>query len=539
MNAVSSYQLIKEINWRPDVVMSSSMGRIDIPGLPASVASKIGMPISVLNLSIVYHTELTPIVLNIFQQIYKPRNALVLEERTEDRFLSPLHIATISGNEKAVEQLIEAGVQIDGCDKFHWAAIHHAAMLGHKTILALLLAKGADIRVQTNRKATYQTIQSLVYPSAYKVDNLIRLFWKDEQGNCSQLTKGSYQQKTSAQFLDEYRVTQVQVFKTWSDLSKKKKEFPFVEQLKSSFEFYRQDPSSHVLAKVTKNSSGQILPFSPGLGIFAKEDVTPFQILGEYFGELVEDEGSVVDKEYLLNDVDGKKYRNEIAQINDGFCNTAVVSILDRGGLFTRYVLVAIEPIKAGDQFCWNYGFGHIVKEGPYIEFRQKEMRDFINEYSINYLVECYNKMVNKNASFEEFCLAEKISYVMNTPSVLFSLALEGEVTRQESLCLHNAYIGLLQECNCSIDPLYYSIHSIAMDCKYMQKRLVDRKYPETASFYMDYVRKLPEKKMILDALCFIKELNGYTSDYIGSSERLCDEELLFSLKEQIKEAIS
>ncbi len=77
------------------------------------------------------------------------------------------------------------------------------------------------------------------------------------------------------------------------------------------------------------------------------------------------------------------------------------------------------------------------------------------------------------------------------------------------------------------------------MDCKYMQKRLVDRKCPETASFYMDYVRNLPEKKMILDALDFIKELNEYTSDYIGSSEKICDEEFLFSLKEQIKEATS
>lgn len=538
MNVISSYQLIKEIEWRPVVEASSSITISNyLPTLPSSVLSRICIPISVLNLSIIYNTKLTPFVLDIFKEVYKPRNPLALEERTGDRWLSPLHIAVISGNQNAVEGLVETGVQIDGLDKFHWAPIHHAALLGHTAILAFLLEKGADVRVTTNRKATYQTIQGLVCQSAYKVDKLTRLFWKDETGSCSRLTNGAYLEKTRAEFLEEYKATQIQIFQTWRALDKTAWEFPFIANLKREYESYLQNPLSHVLAKVTENSSGAALPFSPGLGIFAKEDVVAGQVLGEYFGKIVDDENSVQDKEYLLNDVDGRYYRNEVAQINDGFCNTIILTLYDERGLFNRYILVAIDSIKAGEQFCWNYGFGHGVKEGPYMELRPKEIREFIKEHAMDYLVECHNKTLAKKASLEEFGLAEKFAYLLDSPSVLFSLALEEALTTQESLLIQQTYIQTRLAENCPTDPLFYEMTTIAQECISLYEKLVDYDFPETASFYRSYVRALPEKELFLRALDLIGALNEYVTEYLDEYAETTDKAFLTSLQEGISEA--
>ena len=534
MNVISGYQLVKDIEWNPITTASVSMGKVSFSGFSLAEGQTLCIPISVLNLSIVYHTELMPIVLNVFKELYQPKNPLVLEEKTRDRQLSPLHIAVISGNQKAVELLIDSGVSVNAIDRFEWTPIHHAALLGHNAMLSYLLEHGADGSIKTNRKATYHTIQSLVYPSAYKLDKLTHLFWRDSQGHCSKLTNGEYQQKSSAQFLEECRVTQSQVFKTWSDLETEMEMFSFKKELKLSYENHLQNPLSHILTNVTQNSSGKVLQHSPGLGVYAKDSILAGQVLGEYLGKLTDDEDSIVDQEYLLNEVDGKEYRNEIAQINDGFCNTTIVPMYNEGGLSIRYILIAVDAIRAGEQFCWDYGLGHSIKKGPYIELRGRELRDFVKKNPVDELIKCYNKTIGGNCSLEELSKGEKFFYLMNTPSVLFSLTLEGVLSFKDSIKVQNAHIKSRCEAGFLVGSSIYSLSSIAGNCRDMHKFLLDVNCPRSASFYLKYVSRLPEKEEIVKVLNSARDLNNYISGCFSMYGSLIDELFLSDLIERI-----
>lgn len=524
MNFITDYKLIQEIQEHSKCEGPSAEDRRGsitkyLPrdnGISLKVLSQL-CPVSVLNASILRRLDLTEVIIGIFKKVYS-RNCYALGERTSGKWLSPLHIAVISGNESAVQQLIDAGAPIDGQDRFGWAPIHHAALLGHKVILSLLLERGADKKIETNRKMTYQAIQELVYPSACSTDKLIRLFWKNEEGDCLRLTRGSYQEKTSAEFLEEHKVTQAQVFKTWSALESEVESFPFIANLKQSYEVYLQNPLMHVLTAVTQNSSGATLSCLSGLGVFANEDISVGQVLGEHF----------------LIAAGDKKYSNEIAQVNDGFCNTVLVSLQNEGEPFTRHVLVATDLIKTGEQLCRNYDFGHQVKRSPYVELRPKEVRDFINDNDLNYVMECYGKQRSNTCSFEEFCLAEKLRYLLNTPSVLFSLTLEEVLTIEQSKLLQEEFIAICSENNTSVESGFVSLTSIAKDCLSMRGDLSDCDYPKVASFYMGYVMGLSEKKGILDVLDEIQKVNNFLTGALNNNKTLSDQDFLDQLKEKI-----
>jgi ankyrin repeat protein len=70
------------------------------------------------------------------------------------RGLTPLHLATMTGQNEAVSQLLEEGTDIQAMDRQKNTPLHYAAKTGHTQTVHLLLDRGASIEAQDDYKRT-------------------------------------------------------------------------------------------------------------------------------------------------------------------------------------------------------------------------------------------------------------------------------------------------------------------------------------------------------------------------------------------------
>ena len=529
LSPISDYQLIKEIVEHSKSVSEEKRGSLTqyLPksseGLPNDL-SKL-CPISVLNICLIKNSKVTQTVLDIFKKIYLPITPLALEEKTKDRQLSPLHIATISGNQRGVELLVQSGVSLNPLDRFNWTPVHHAALLGRKEILSFLLSRGADEDIRTNRKVTYHKIENLVYPAVSSLDKVIHLFWRNAQGELSLFTKRTYQEKTGALFLEDYKITQLRQFKTWGDVESESNGFLFTDLLRGSYREYLREPLSPILSKVTHDSSGIALPFSLENGLFSQKSILPGQVLGECVGEIRDLPNSIMNKKDLLEDLDFTSYQNEVAQINDGFSNVSLVPLSNEGGVLVRHVLISIEPIREGEQLCLNYNFKHPVKEGPYVELRAKEVKEFIESHDFNYLIDCYGKAQKKTANLQEFFLGERFSYVLDTPPVLFLLTFKGVLSFEKSQKIQALYIEKRIQNSMSVNPLYETLTVTARESRELYGDITDSEYPLTALCYKEFIESVFSKNQFLASINIIVNVNRFVEGCLKGNSGLSDED--------------
>ena len=61
---------------------------------------------------------------------------------------TPLHYAAIKGHKEVVELLIAAGADVNAKDIDEWTPLHRAADAGHKEVAELLIAKGALVNAK-------------------------------------------------------------------------------------------------------------------------------------------------------------------------------------------------------------------------------------------------------------------------------------------------------------------------------------------------------------------------------------------------------
>lgn len=110
-----------------------------------------------------------------------------------------------------------------------------------------------------------------------------------------------------------------------------------------------------------------------GYGVFAEEDLEPWQFIGEYTGIIVNKELNcfLYDNAYTWNIsvfseyfpqrilyVDAKKVCNFTRFVNHSYTpNVATLSIYAEGGWHVIYV--ACKPIKKGEQLLVDYGHGY------------------------------------------------------------------------------------------------------------------------------------------------------------------------------------
>ena len=68
----------------------------------------------------------------------------------EDR----LRFAAIDGDIEAVKRRLAAGANVNGPTPWGWTALYYAASRGHKEIVELLIANGADVNHRSDRGIT-------------------------------------------------------------------------------------------------------------------------------------------------------------------------------------------------------------------------------------------------------------------------------------------------------------------------------------------------------------------------------------------------
>lgn len=437
-----------------------------------------------------------------------------LNQSVTKRKLTPLHVAAIADFFEAAEKLLEAGASPNVPDIQGWTPLHHAALLGHKQMVELLIAKGAHRNAKNLMGGTYQDILNLTQSTAQIPNDPIPLIWDAEQ---RLLTQSEFQRKTGAVFIEENRLPANQIWDVWNAPFKAlKDDFPFTAGIAQQFEKFAGN--IHVLKPVAQDADGKKLTKSPGLGLFAKREFAGEEIIGEYQG-LFRPENDLFNP-YMLDrmeggKVDSEKFRNEIPHINDGFINVIMVPIYRARGLPSRYLFVAAEPIAAGSQFCWNYGFQRFKVVTPYLELRPCEVRKFIKSHSIRDLGRLLDLSLSTGQmNFAEYVIAEKFRYILDTPSVLFSIIFDGILNEVDARMVQRMAWNRITELNPGAPGSLQNIADTALECRKTGQRLKG-KFPNTASAYIEYFASLNERvKISLGILLAAKINEAVASQY-------------------------
>ncbi len=452
--------------------------------------------IPALNLAIKHRIEH---VINFVVQFYAHKEDL--NQTTPHRKFTPLHIAAITSNVEAAEQLIRAGAEVNCRDSEKWTPLHHAALAGNQVMIDLLLRSGADCMAETSLGATFQNLTELLHPP----QSAPRIFWRDAEGVENLLSRDGFHKLTTAHFTSENVACEQQLFSYWNSFPKValQDELVFANEFKQKYLEQLEMPV-HAMSKVWHDSEGAKLISSPGLGLFAKKPFEAKEIIGEYLGVVSQSNGSNVSD---LITIDATAHRNEIPIINDGFINCVMIPVHGVRGLPTREIMVAAEPIGKGDQFCWNYGF-HPTKMGPYVELRKKEVRKFVKTCNFQEMAHLLTRVgVSGNVRFEDFIKAEKFRYILCTPSLIFLLGLEGVLNDARVKELHTLSY-LLQIFPVNTHPELRSIPDVVR----ISRELINKLqccFPRLSKAYYQFLLDLPARGGITVTLDFANQAHA------------------------------
>lgn len=415
----------------------------------------------------------------------------VLNATTRKYKWTPLHVAVICDNVAAVRALVAAKVDLDRRDSKGWTPLQHAALLGRTRCITHLICANAGVSVENQLGGNYRDIVRCLAPVQRADSTPIKIVGEEGQT----LTFGDFKRLTGATYLRETHLTPELMFEQWEH-TPKPHEYPFVENYAREYRNFCLLPPTHQLKKVTCDSGNKPLTFSPGLGLFATDDIFKGILIGEYKGLFSKNSQP---NEYSLADddgtgVDAQNYRNEFALANDGFPNIVLVPARGIGGLSTRDLFVAADPIERGEQLCWNYGFLPLLKwMRPYVELRPEEMREFISTDDLKYLVQCSRKVGQRTCSFDEFVIGEKFRYIVQTPSAVFLMIFDKILTPEE--------VEEFIICDEMSEP-YKQLLEVARSCLKMKAKLLE------SIPYAQWIRSLPARAGIAFTLEAAKRAN-------------------------------
>ncbi len=444
-----------------------------------------------------------------------------LSEQTSKRNLSLVHIAVIVEDVDAINLLLDKKLSPSCLDYLGWTPLHHAALLGNKVIVELLLERGADPYIKNRCGGTYKDIERLIHPKAIDPTSLIPLLWKKESGLKEQLTYERFKELTSSDFITENRIASNDLLLKWASPDSIKtelmqKDIPYQGITEKYLKFLEKTEPLTCLARVTHDSIGKRFSFSPGLGVFCNEEILKGGVIGEYLGDLSSNQQ--VSQEYVLEEIDGTYCRNEIAMCNDGWVNAFLFDMKNVEGLEERLILIATEDIKEGEQICWNYGPFHKVKLGPYLEIRRAELRAFTTNTSL--IAEAWNLFLNEEKnSFDKIILIEKIVYLICTPSVMFSLLFEDAIEEfyAESI-LKTSMNKVFSDKWYEETPLSH-LFTIATGSKKLYFLLKKEVALEFVELYKNFIMELPAKTSIINVLHLTSAINGLIRELLKRDE--------------------
>lgn len=356
--------------------------------------------------------------------------------------LTLLHTAVIHGRRDVILDLLDLGADINAQDFRLWSPLHHAALSGRKDILDLLLSRGADPSLKNVFESPFEDILRLKELVELKSEDPIPVFFEEAGKGEHQMTAGEYLSVTGCHYIYENNFTSLRLLQMW-------KEGPQQVLLPGLCEIFHRKHQEFLnntpllsLKPVLNDSSGNLLPVSPGLGVFARSTYKPMDIIGEYLG-LYQVKYENPSPYFVKEGPEAIKYGNEISRINDGFPNATMIRLPKYRGVPYRRFLVALDKISPGEQIIWNYGYGK-MKLDPLVELRPSETREFIKNHSIESLLKTLDlTQRTEDLDFSYYPKIEKLRYLLATPSIIFILILEELLTSQQGLLLVKTSINL------------------------------------------------------------------------------------------------
>ena len=346
--------------------------------------------------------------------------------------LTPLHIAVISGKNFYAAELLNKGADVNRVDHAGWTALHHAAFLGNRAMVDILLYNGAKPDSKNMHGGTYKDIQNLTRRVKQVANQSIPFLYQESNGEIVRLTQARYSKLTNSEYRFENLIDVGRLFNQWS--TRQKDVNPMLFDIAPFLKQYREfikNRTPNILYKVLSDSEGNKVSSEVGLGVKASEEYSSGKVIGEYIGHFCSKNSNTDERsQYELNGIDAKKYSSDISRINDGFPNICVVPLNNVNGLSTRKVFVTSNKIKKGEQICWSYGFNPVKIFYPYTELRGKELREFFKGRDVSHLIKLLLKdAMGQKMTFKEVILAEKMRYLIQAPAALYRMILDGSLT--------------------------------------------------------------------------------------------------------------
>ncbi|MFV0340332.1 MAG: SET domain-containing protein-lysine N-methyltransferase [Parachlamydiaceae bacterium] len=181
-----------------------------------------------------------------------------------------------------------------------------------------------------------------------------------------------------------------------------------------------------------------------GYGVVATKPLEAFKPVVIYAGEGVlkgNHEKSALSSAYYFPPFEAHKIRNLGAMVNDGFPNCSLTFIDHPSGISYPAIL-PLREIKADEELFVHYGDNHDVKIIQRREFNGGEARAFLKEKSLAawagellLLIQRRRggvRALTQPEAQKLVTIQAKLSYLLQTPSLLFPLIFENRITQED-----------------------------------------------------------------------------------------------------------
>lgn len=387
--------------------------------------------------------------------VSKSENPL-LDQKFSSYQIAPIHLAAMQQNLDAIRQLADHKVNLNAQDLHGFTACHHLAIQGNTEGLKVLESLGANCKLRTHDGATSAQLLRFSAP-----------FRNTPEWKLQEMAVKAYHTIAPACIEEGVSIVdrsvappQVLTDLLWSfrSLIHPDKPNPRLNHfiLEKQKEFIKNPPR----LSVQQVQSDGLAPLR-SCGLYAVDPIKAGDVIAYYAGELhvmvggKDLYGKEPDKEYIFGGaipIDAKTYRSPAAMANDGFPNACSMVLATNhggvGGLPYQVAMIALEPIKPGEEILMDYGPRHGIKKEGHIELRKDALIRFFAKPSLNSLISKVRSSLDINTQEEAVILmnfVEKMVYLHATPGSIGLLTEEAGLNSGDLSRLQTLFVSAIQ----------------------------------------------------------------------------------------------
>lgn len=371
--------------------------------------------------------------------------------------LTPLHVAVMTGHLVAAQMLLNTGkCEVNKEDSHGATAAHHAAVLGHQEVVALLENHGADFSTTDAYGGKVSDLLGIIHNPINQLTQ--QFFFQMPNGEIIEKTGIEFYERTRAVLLDSDLILSPFVWlENWKNSETTVKPKDFENALRAQYFDFKCKPPPKVLVRHDS---------VVGYYLRAGQEIKQFSIIGEYLGKIDTDEWKKKEKanedrfkeramgidskeerqfvfsdnpsvDYNLEGIDAYAFRGLMGLVSDSFPNIIVYPVMSAYGVSRRILFIAATDIREGEVFACDYGKDHQVKRMPFKELRQEALDNFFTNYHevtlLKMMREFSNSPRNLNEKLAILSFQSRLEYLLHSPTAMVSLYLK-EIVMVETL---------------------------------------------------------------------------------------------------------